>query len=176
MTLIIARILPTDGVDPKQPDAKGSSWVANSNHVGRVRGRPDGPGVCAHPSLLLPAAFKVGVQRYIGTLGIWEDRDCLLLVVKRGCVRFRVILGEVLLLGHVEVRDHLPPSEGRPESLHVTDDGKLIAEDGFAGLHRDDAAERLLLLLNRGGSDVGGVSEITSAVGEIGFYEFVKDL
>ena len=126
-------------------------------------------------SLLFPVAAKVAVQRDIASVA-WEDRDRLLLVVKRGRIRFRVLLCEVMLLGHVEVRDHLPPTEGRPVSLQVTDDGKLIAEDSFATLHSDEAAERLLLLLNRGGCDVGGVGEISDAVGEVGFQEFVKDL
>jgi hypothetical protein len=105
-------------------------------------------------SLLLPVAVNVAVQRDIASLGTREDRDRLLLVMKRGGIRFRVLLCEVMLLGHVEVRDHLPPIERRHVSREVADDGKLIAEDGFAALHSDEAAERLLLLLNRGGCDV----------------------
>jgi hypothetical protein len=119
--------------------------------------------------LLFPAAVKIGVQRDIASLGTWKDRDRLLLVVKRRRIRFRVLLCELMLLGHMEVRDHLPPIEGRPVSLQVTDDGKLIAEDCFAGLQGDEAVERLLLLLNRGGCDVGCVGEISDAVGEVGF-------
>lgn len=100
------------------------------------------------PALLFPAAVKVGVQRDIASLGSWKDRDRLLLVVKRGRIRFRMLLCEIMLLGHVKVRDHLPPIEWRSVTLEVTDDGKLITEDRFAALHGDDAVERLLLLLN----------------------------
>ena len=64
-----------------------------------------------------PVAVKVAVPGDIASLGTWEDRDRLLLVVKRGRIRFGVLLCEVMLLGHVEVRDHLPPIEGRPVSL-----------------------------------------------------------
>ena len=60
-------------------------------------------------SLLLTAALKVGIQRDIASLGTWEDRDRLLLVAKRGRISFRVLLSEFMLLGQVEVRDHLPP-------------------------------------------------------------------
>lgn len=100
----------------------------------------------------------------------------MLLVAKGGRIRFRMLLCEVILLSHVEVRNHLPPTERRPVSLQVADDGKLIAEDGFAALHSHDAIKRLLLLPNRGGCDVGGMGEISGAVGEIGLQEFVEDL